>query len=241
MHYNDSMQWSQTKIIIIFILVSSIIFGSAFLLPSKLTIKIGSGMDIVGALSSLVTLLIALLLYKKFGVERSFLDNQMKTVGLLLKELKKPLILVEQVKIGSMIQFLPNEASDYLTHNPSDYFNYEDIKLVFGESYFLGTEKIASISENAFLPKKIAAAVRKILPLVIDGNEKYSPDDQVYEARYPGYREKDKDKKVTGLLNRKKISLVEYAVLWNKIIKEIELWLKANSDIPTELNLKREW
>lgn len=52
--------------------------------------------NIISALVSLVTLLIAVLLYSKYGVEKSVLDKQTESVLRLLTELKKTRFLCEK-------------------------------------------------------------------------------------------------------------------------------------------------
>ncbi|MFZ5376888.1 MAG: ATP-binding protein [Patescibacteria group bacterium] len=137
--------------------------------------------NIVSALASLVTLVIAVLLYSKYGVEKSVLDKQTEAVLRLLSELKKTRFIFEY-KDG-MLQIRLDNLRDKSWKN----FKFRPIKdlekknLRFDIGYVEGLKNIWDIADDIFLPVEI---VEKINPLstqiydqetlyqVINGNAK---------------------------------------------------------------------
>lgn len=218
------------KKIAIIILIIIVAFGTLpFFLISSAKESLSVGANVVSAVASLVTLLIAILLYSKYGVEKSVLDKQTETVLRLLTELKKTRFLCEWD--GGMLQLtLDRLQSQYWS-------DYKDKKLLFDGGYAEGLNSIWEIVDDVLLPAEIAKKFNPLVVGVIVGNQK---SDGYMRVEIPGYSHKTRENHFFGLLNGKQISVEEFVGSWSAVIEATIKWLKDHSNKSIDLNFERK-
>ena len=140
-------------IIIILVLIAIVLFFIPFVFEKGTNEKIVSGINLIAGFASLLTMIIALLLFNKFGIETSLLEKQTKEVFELLETLNKSNVFIQGNR--EMMRF--NPAKPYIKF----YEYYYDRKLVFSIKYIEGLHNIWKYSDNVFLPKEIAEKLRK--------------------------------------------------------------------------------
>lgn len=181
--------------------------------------------QIISALSSIITLLIAFLLYSKYGVEKSLINKQTETVFQLLKELKKTRFVIH--RNGGFLQL-------FLDMIGQNHFNeYRDKSLIFDMSYTNNLSNIRDITENIFLPVEIMDTIRPLIVLSITGET----DKERFMIVKVSGGEKEED--FSGKLNNKDITLGEFMDQWILVINKTKKWLREYSDIKIDLNFER--
>lgn len=200
-----------------------------FFLTSTATDSLVVSSNMISALASLATLLIAVLLYSKYGVEKSVLDKQTETVLLLLTELKKTRFLCEWS--DGMLQLRLDCLQDKY------WGKYKDKKMLFDGGYAEGLKNIWDITENVFLPVEIAEKIDPLTVQFIIGSQK-GKDYMV--VKIPGYSQKLKGKHFFGLLNGKQMTVREFVLLWSTVVGATKKWLQEHSSISVDLNFERK-
>lgn len=212
-----------TSLLIVIVILGILPF---FLTPqAKESLSVGAGL--VGSLASLVTLLIALSLYSKYGVEKSVLDKQTETVLRLLGELKKVRFLCEWE--GGMLQLKLDRLQNKFWND------YKYKKLLFDGGYAEGLNSIWEIADDIFLPVEISKKFDALRVQAILGNQK---GDGYMNVEVPGYFHRTKENHFFGLLNGKQITVEEFVGLWNEVITVTKKWLKDHSNTSVDLNFE---
>lgn len=184
--------------------------------------------NLISALASLFTLLIAVLLYTKYGVEKSILSKQTDVVLCLLSKLKKTNFLCTWS--GGLLFLRLDSLQDKY------WKDYKNKNLVFGLEYAKGLNNIWEITDNIFLPTEIVEKIKPLRVVVITEKKEIGTDMKV---SVPGnFSEKEKD--FFGLLNDKAMCMQEFVELWDSVIKTINTWLKNHSSVTIGLNFERK-
>ena len=222
------------------------IIGTSFLIvsiPGSSTLQsVSSALSIASPLSSLMTLLIALTLFNKFGIEKDILEKNLDAVSRVFDVLTKTRIFVD-TNDGSWhgITLLRDLRKGRL----SEFGRYGD-KIVVGDASVLGgMEKLSALGESIFMPKEIAICIEKIPAASIifvkdaDKNpQKYAliqfPDAK--KMAFPVELGKEVEDKRVGLLNGRELKLAEYLQMFDDLYKSCQKWLKTNSSINLDLN-----
>lgn len=183
--------------------------------------------NLVSSISSCVTLLLAILLYSKYGVEKNLLNKQTEVVFSLLQELKKSRFLFFYE--GGVLQlFLDNLDSDLFDR-------YKDKQLLFGRSYIQGLSNIWKISEDVFLPKSIHTSLVPLLFITINFIEDKGDHLQV---RIPMSEVSEESEGPYGLLNNSEMTFKEFTSLWKSVTQLTIKWLNDTSNIKVDLNFE---
>jgi len=220
-------------IVIIFLFFVGLFFLSFFLNNGQ-----GQKMllftELISALSSFITLIIAILLYNKFGIEKEILTKQTKVVFNLLVELKKMRFVFLRPNNGGLLQvFLDN-------YKENDFWEYEkDRELLFNFNYFEALSKIFDISNNVFLPREISEKMKLInistIKVVDEIKNKH------LKVKIFGFSNKSNQDERFGILNDKPITLKEYLKIWDDIISATEKWMQKKSAKHYELNFHQKY
>jgi len=137
----------------ILILIFLTVLAAGVLIPSLadpcIWDKVSRGKDIVTALSSLITLVIALLLYNRFGVEKSVRDRQTNAVIALLEAMKR-LRLVIHGDAGIFLFTVHRDRFEFFQSQ-----NLGDKTLLFNYRYLEEMKKVEDALENVFMPKSV--------------------------------------------------------------------------------------
>lgn len=222
------------------------IIGLSFLIASSSSGNIlknaSSALSVASSLSSLITLLIALTLFNKFGIEKDILEKNLDVVSRIFDVLAKTRIFID-TNDGSWhsIALLRDLREGRL----SEFSRYGD-KIVAGDiTVITGMDELSILGENIFMPKEIAACIGKIPAASIMFSESVNktPKDYVF-IQFPDAKKKAfstelgkevEDRRV-GLLGGRELKLSEYLRMFDNLYKSCQKWLKANSSINLDLN-----
>ena len=181
---------------------------------------------LISSIAGLITLLIAILLFNKFGIETPLLEKKTEVVFKFIEEYKKVRFFVSGNKYGLMIRL----------HNPND-IAYEDWygeKLVFPVEYSEGLNSLMKISENPFMPKTITEKLAKInfYHLVMDVD-----DEKLEEYAKVTVQGQSIIENKFGRFNGKDMTLFEFLNLVDELRNEIIDWVNNNSNYSFDLNI----
>lgn len=215
------------RIIIFFIFIIAIVMiAIPFYMSTVVNEKISIGSNLLGALSSLVTLLIAVLLYSKYGIEKTVLNKQIEVALRFLEELKKTKFVIRGDRVTLFLSL------DHLrTKHFKDYYNKE---LLFGRSYINGLNPLWQFGENIFLPKAIA---EKLNLLQIEVIVSCKREDKHMKIDVRGYSCEGDE--MLGIINNKSITLNEYISIWEDVIKTSREWIDKYSNVKEVLNFDK--
>lgn len=197
---------------------------------------------VASAISSILTLLVALLLFNKFGIEKDILQKNLKAISSIFEILAKTNISIN-MNDGSW-HFI-NLLRDLREGRFSEFKHYGN-KIVAGDiTAISGLTGLSALGESIFMPKEIAVHVRKIAVGVIKFSEDIEKKPHKYafiqfqDAKKTVYSvELDKETEDTkvGLLNGKELEFKEYLQMFDDLYKSCQKWLKKNSNIKLDLN-----
>jgi len=201
-------------------------------------------LSIASSISSLITLLIALVLFNKFGVEQDILQKNLKAVSDIFEVLAKTRISIH-TNDGSIhfLTILRDLREDRFS--TPELVRYGD-KIIAGDiSTMTGVDELANLGESIFIPKQIAKSIRNIAvsSLIPSDDIENNPDKYVI-IQYAGVKNTvldiDSDKEIEsprkGLVNGKEITLKEYLKNFEDVYRACQKWLKKNSSIDLDLN-----
>ncbi len=226
---------------------------------------LGYSLQMIGALSSLLTFFIAIVLFNKFGIEKSIIERNTEVVLTLLEKLRKQVFLMDVVvKQRVAINFSPMSG---LKEVAGDLAAYKDFPLIFGKSYIKQLEEVQQLVDNLFMPREIAQKfeilrfnygtfpkdemsdnyiIVKARPTADELNEsiyaeidkvhKLNLDSKVLEARVDALV-RSLHHESPCLFNNRATSLEDFARNWNHLVEAIKVWLKKNSNLRLSLNI----
>lgn len=210
----------------IFILILSI---TPFFLSNEYYEVITTSSSIIGALSAIITLIIALLLFSKYGVEKSLINKQTEVVFQLLQELKKTRFIITFGEPKGLLQL----QLDMLSH---EYLNdYKDKHLLFNKSYYDGLKAIWDLAEDVFLPVEITESIRPLMMQSLSG-EKETNGYMI--VTIPGVNISSEND-FSGKLNFEDISMQDFINRWSLVISKTKKWLKEYSNENMNINFDR--
>lgn len=227
--------FNMKKFITILVLVIIITLGTIpFFLTQTAQNALSVCTGIISSLASLITLLIALLLYSKYGVEKSLVNKQTEVVLNLLAELKKVHFKILHAGGGGGMLFL------HLDRLGDAYWEYcKDQKLLFSfNNYSEGLNNIWEITENIFLPPTIAEKMSPLIMMHMEGVEESKSKQYMKVCTIGSKQEQDG---MFGVLNSKEITLQEFISSWKEVILISQKWLKEHSNISVDLNFEKNF
>lgn len=102
---------------------------------------------LISSIAGLLTLLIAIILFNKFGIETPLLQKNTEVVFLFLEEFKKTSFLIQGKSFGLFIRIQDQHHKHF-----EDWYGQ---KLLFSTEYSSGLDRFMKISESPFMPKSI--------------------------------------------------------------------------------------
>jgi len=196
-----------------------------FLLTDAANIKLRVGANLLSGIGSCLTLIIAILLYNKYGINKSIVDKKREAVLNILEGIKS---LTITIKFNRTTLFY-KPGDQFYKHNEEFY----GINLLISTSYYDGLEKIFNHVNNLYTPKELILCIEKLNPSIItpvkDNVEDYG------KVTIQGTIEGDN---WFGELNSKPLSFLDFTTYWDEIISAAQSWLKNNSGEQIELNIE---
>ena len=185
---------------------------------------------IISAISSILTLLIALLLFNKFGVDQPLIEKSSAKVFELLEKIKETNFSIS------------SEKTAYFRVQMSDPFKYSkwiekyySEKLVFSEYYINDLVPLFEISNNPFIPPAISQKMDNLQFWMMAYDVGDSKLDDFSKVQVVG-GEKIQNVKF-GRFNGEDLSVFEFLKILNEIAIEIKDWIQKNSNGQIKLNL----
>ena len=194
---------------------------------------------ITGTISALVAagaLILAILVYKKFGIEQRLLNRQFDLIYELIEEISKKKFIL---KSADRQENIPTAIIFYVPRIEINSGTKNDQKILISDTYESCIRGIEALGNNLLMPSLIA---KKILTLSIDyidqtkGVELAAYKGQNYfvvEDNNPGSEEKYR---LVGKLNGEEITLEQFDQRWKELINTVETWLQENASFPVQLN-----
>lgn len=224
----------------IFGFVLSITIGM-FLLPFWLYDNNKDALDIstnlITIISSLVTVIIAFLLFDKFGVSKKALDRNIEVVFKLLEVIKSKTIYTEYesdsgthhsvISIGDS----SDESKNNLIGDKIIVFNYDDINK--------GLNEINQFANNVWLPGQIKKKIQKIsLRSASSIEDNISHKNKYVKIYFDLYPEARKDIKVMWFkTNQKETTFDDFRLSLEDVVIEIKTWLSKHSKYKLDINI----
>lgn len=187
---------------------------------------IGVSATVLSGLATLITLIIALLLYNKYGIEETVLQKRTEAVIALLSELKKTRFVFESPDSNYYMIRIKWIEKNYFEEKYSE-------ELVFSSNYYIGMEKLTALVDDLFLPKTIVEKYSN-LQFIVMTNLKPEELKKYTKVDIAGYKNPDNIK--YGFLNDKKMTLIDFITYITDLKSEAENWLKENSNKDVDLN-----
>lgn len=217
---------NRKKIILVVIILISLSSLPPLLLPDHVNNIIISASTILGALISIITLVIAFILYNKFGIDETIYSKRTEIVLQLLKTIRGKTFWI-QTK-GLKIQ-VPLSVVD----KDKDRFKiFDNVNLLICDAYYDFISDIFEISTNYYIPKEIAEKIRIMEPAFLSFPENLDVEN-LGKVMVPAMNESAK----WGLEDNKQISLNDFIFRWIEVIRSVEDWIKKNSFSEQSINI----
>lgn len=215
---------NKKRIIVVLIVLIALSILPPLVLGKKINEGIVTAATILGAFTSIITLVIALILYKKFGIDETVFSKRTETVFHLLRILQNKMLIIKSQE-GKLILPLSNL-------NRGRFDGFKNVNLLFSEEYFDFMSEIFNMSGDYYLPKTIADMIKAREPSVFV----YPNDIVVEEYGRVGFNAIGDDVK-WGLIDGKSISLKEFVFQWVELLEFIRKWIKDHTDDPHNINI----
>lgn len=228
---------SKILLIILILLISgAILLPFWFLNDSKDAVNMSD--YLIRTIFSVVTMIIAFLLFDRFGVSKQALNKNVETVFELLEVIKSKTIYAEYESDAGVFHAaisISDDLDKFKNHKimleKDILFNYEDINY--------GLSEINQFATNIWLPVKIKDKIKKISLLsassVKDNFDSKNKCVKVYFNLYPEAR-KEKDVK-WYMTNEKETTFNEFLTNLKDLVREIKTWLNKHSNYDLDLNI----
>lgn len=226
------------KTILAFIMILTLgIFLIPFLLHDDKKEALSISTNLISIISSLITVIIAFLLFDKFGVSKKALDRNVELVFKLLEVIKSKTIYTEYESDSGThhsVILIGNNLSESKNNFIGDkiiIFNYEDINK--------GLNEINQFANNIWLPSQIKKKVQKISLRSASSIEDTFPHRNKYVKIYFDlYPEARKDTKVVWFkTNQKETTLNDFRLDLEELLAEIMIWLNKHSKDKLDINI----
>ncbi|MES2679411.1 MAG: hypothetical protein V4635_05975 [Bacteroidota bacterium] len=180
---------------------------------------------IVSSMASLLTLVIAILLFNKFGIETPLLEKNTSTVFNLIEEMKKVRFFISGDKYSLMVRLHDSSHTSYES--------WYSERLAFSTEYIEGLDRLFKISDSPFMPKTIYEKVDRlrffVMTIISDEDLKKYATVQVAGQSLIGAK--------YGRFNEKDMTLLEFLDIIDDIKTETVNWISKHSNFPADLNL----
>jgi len=233
------MMKNSSKIILIILIV---LISGAISIPFWLETDTKEAMNLSGYListiSSAFTIIIAFLLFDRFGVSKKTLDKNVETVFKLLEVIKSKIIYAEYESDSgthhsaiSISDNLQQFKKNKIMLEKDILFNYEDINN--------GLYEINQFANDVWLPIQIREKIKKIsLASASSVKDNFIPKNKCVRISFHLYPEARKDKEVMWYMtNQKETTFNEFLLGLENLVSEIKTWLNKHSNYSLELNI----
>lgn len=217
------------KLVLLTIIIFCLTLCISFILDKTQVSNIKDGVSIFSGIASFITVLIALLLYNKYGLDKTVKNKNLDIVLALLFEIRKIRILVESnsfsCSYGAAIENIEHFESFYST------------KLLFPKSYFSDLKPLYEISQDLFLPREIGEKLKIVLP-TMQFHVQENTDISDYGKVIINYNQDNNEWKVNRINRDEDVTLFDYLTSWDDLISTVIDWCNRNSNTNLDLNAR---
>lgn len=213
------------------VLFSLIILGVVlcFLLPAFGYIMdyVTNAATILSGLCGLGTLIIAILLYDKYGVDKKIVDKNLEVILKFVEELRKTTICIRGEGEGGsyalMVNFLDRaiKKGEFMSRYLND-------KLFFSLNYGYTLSNLYEISKDPFMPSEVSERFQKITLCVLPEITEEDKQGDFAVATGSVYMQEDNDR-IVGRLNGWDYTLGEFIESYMSVADAIKQWLKSHN------------
>lgn len=223
-------------------IISTILLTIAIALPVCISCHEGalkiidSISALIGACCGVITLLIAILLYNKYGIDKSITDKQLKVVFDIVDELKKTVVFaLSTSNTGSFFARLNFWTTDVSEFSHISVHNYLDDTVYFKISYAHAFNHLCELAQEPFAPKEVSEAIRGIqLHMLSEVKQEFRVER--YAILFANSEENVGNEDVVGKFNNKDMTLREYIEKFQKVKESIKTWLLGHGVDPKSIN-----
>lgn len=190
---------------------------------------------LIGACCGVITLLIAILLYNKYGIDQSITDKQLKVVFDIVDELKKTVVFaLSTSNSGSFFARLNFWTTDISGFSNSPH-SYLDDTVYFKISYAHAFNHLYELAQEPFAPQEVAKAIKDIQLFMLS---EVKPEHRVerYVILFANSDENVNNCDVVGKFNNIDMTLRDYIQNYQKIKESIKTWLLGHGVDPKSIN-----
>ena len=212
-------------------IITAILLTVAIVLPVCISCLVDDALKVIDSISALIgaccgviTLLIAILLYNKYGIDQSITDKQLKVVFDIVDELKKTVVFaLSTSNSGSYFARLSFWSTDLsgFGHGPHSYL---DETLYFKVSYAHAFNHLYELAQDPFAPKEVSEAIQAI-QLFMLSEVKQELRAERYVILYANSDENVSNRDIVGKFNDIDMTLRDYIRNYQKIKESIKTWL----------------
>jgi len=228
------------KILITAVVLFLLLLLLPFIFDSETLNKFNSGISLISGLATFVTVIIAALLFDKYGVDKSIKDKNLESALNLLETIKSTTILIKGNNY--VIQYRPT------TFPMQTYESSYQMKIAFSNDYLKQTRYLVKFVDNVFLPKQIRNKLNIITPHSIshvpnttESNEYGIVNIGKQDDKHLNWSIKESkkqlDNKAFGYLNGRELTVYDYLLMWEELIEAIQDWCSKSSDSKLDLNV----
>jgi hypothetical protein len=210
------------------IIIIGLIIVALIILSFQLNTEQRNAFDIcatlISALASIITLVIALLLYDKYGLRQGITKTQTDIVLEQLEIIKTARFIIKTN--DSFLQFFPAKS------RTSSYELFYAEKLVFSASYWEYTNHIFRLSSSIYMPKEIVERINLLKPSSIT-HIKMEEINSYAMVIVNGGAIKDSE---FGKISDGEMSFQRFYSLWIDVIEIMVKWLNDKIEV-NQLNI----
>ena len=191
---------------------------------------------LIGAFCGIITLLIAILLYNKYGIDQSIADRNLKIVLEIVEELKKTVAFAySESKSGAYFVQLNFWNTDLAVLSRGPRTQYLDDMVYFKISYAYAFSRLFDLGRDPFAPKEIVDAIKRIQFVTLSEVREEERAGK-YAVISVKVEEKIENDEIVGRLNNRDMTLREYVQNYQAVKELIKSWLVNHNVDPKNLN-----
>lgn len=223
-------------------IISLIILFFAIAVPLGLSFRGETALSVIDSISAsiaaacgVITVLIAILLYSKYGIEQSIKEKNYNVVLKIAEELKNTIVFARSDSKDVTYYVQLNAFDSDLCDDRGFVHKYLEDTVYFNLNYAHGLNRLFELSRDPFAPKEIAAAVQSIQLFSLAEVKTEDCADHyaivsVFMEGAPKYDE------VVGKFNGRDMVMKDYIQLYQKVKTSLKDWLIKNGAKEGSLN-----
>lgn len=221
---SETMSRKRILFIVVILLVLSVL--PPLLLSEKINSFLVTAFAILGGLVAIITVVIAFLLYNKFGIDDVVFSKKVDTTLELLQLIQSKTFWIQNGKVRLQVPLAVIDS------DKERFASFRDIPLLFCTEYYEYVNDIYSMSTNYYLPSEIVDKIKSMEVIFLA----YPSDLNVLRFGKVGFAGIN-DSVRWGLANNKEILFKGFVNQWIELILCIKTWIRKHSLDNKTLNI----